>query len=177
MKKVTNNYKELLVDINTFIFDYDGVLTDGSVLVFDQDKQPRTVNVKDGYGIQYALKMGYNVAIISGGTCDSIHARSSLLGIKDIFIGVHNKEKVYTQYKKEKNIEDKNIIYVGDDIPDYPVMKQVGVAVCPADAAIEIKEISDYISIKDGGKGCARDIIEQVLRVQSKWFTQNAFEW
>lgn len=172
-----SNYKALLTEVTTFIFDYDGVMTDGRVILQHSDPPLRTANVKDGYVLQLAVKLGYNVVIISGGYSPSMENRFETLNIKDAFIGVRNKKEVFDRYIKERNINPKQVIYMGDDLPDLPVMKEVGVPVCPADAAEEIKNASLYISDKRGGEGCVRDIIEQVLKVQGKWMTPEAFSW
>ncbi len=163
------NYKENLKDITTFIFDYDGVMTQGDVLV-DADGVPlRSSNVKDGYAIQLAVRLGYNVAIITGGYSVSIEKRMTMLGVKDVFVRSANKVEVLQKYMETNSLKPEQIVYMGDDIPDYPVMKMVGLPVCPADASSEIKDISLYISQYNGGKGAVRDIIEQVLKAQDKW--------
>lgn len=172
-----SNYKEKLSPINTFIFDYDGVLTDGKVLVINQNEQLRSSNVKDGYALQYAIKKGYRICIISGGKSDSMTQRMNGLGITDVFLGVERKIDVYNSYLKSNNLDKSQILYMGDDIPDYEIMTNVGVATCPADAAIEIKAVADYISDTKGGEGCVRDIIEQVLKLHNKWFHKDAFHW
>lgn len=172
-----SNYKEKLSPINTFIFDYDGVLTDGKVLVINQNEQLRSSNVKDGYALQYAIKKGYRICIISGGKSDSMTQRMNGLGITDVFLGVERKIDVYNRYMKSNNLDKSQVLYMGDDIPDYEIMTNVGVATCPADAAIEIKAVADYISDAKGGEGCVRDIIEQVLKLHDKWFHKDAFHW
>lgn len=172
-----SNYKALLTAVNTFIFDYDGVMTNG-VIVLNNDGEPlRTANVKDGYALQLLMKLGYNVAIISGGYSPSMKSRFEALNIKDVYLGVSDKLQVLTNYMNEKQIEARQIVYMGDDIPDYKAMQQVGVPVCPADATEEIKSISVYISHLGGGEGCVRDIIEQVLKVQGKWMNDLAHHW
>ncbi len=171
------NYKEKLKHINTFIFDYDGVLTDGTVYPSVDGEMMRTANVKDGYALQLAVKKGYNVAIISGGKSESMTQRLKALNIQDVHLGVKNKMEVFHMYMKEKSLEKVQVLYMGDDIPDYHIMQEVGVATCPEDAVEEIKSISDYISHKEGGKGAVRDIIQQVLKVQGKWMDGEAFHW
>jgi len=171
------NYKAKLSKINTFIFDFDGVLSDGMVLLTEEGHYLRRTNVKDGYIMQLALKKGYRVAIISGAKARGMFHRLYGLDIQDIYLGVSNKEEAYEDLKKKYGLEDENIVYMGDDIPDHKVMRRAGVAACPADAAMEIKLISDYISDKKGGKGCARDIIEQVLKLHGKWMDKEAYEW
>lgn len=169
------NYKEQLKDITTFIFDYDGVMTNGDVLV-DADGVPlRSTNVKDGFALQLAARLGYNIAIITGGYSVSIEKRMEMLGIKDVFVRSASKVEVLQKYMETKNLKPEEIIYIGDDLPDYPVMKMVGLPVCPADAVPEIKDISLYISHLGGGKGAVRDIIEQVLKAQDKWMKDFTF--
>ncbi|MCD4791184.1 MAG: HAD-IIIA family hydrolase [Bacteroidales bacterium] len=172
-----NNYKSLLKNINTFIFDYDGVLTDGTVILQPDGEALRTANVKDGYALQLAVKSGFNVAIISGGISKSMANRFEALRIKDFFLGVDNKLEVFRNYMKEKNLKPENVLFMGDDIPDFIAMKEAGLPCCPADAAPEIKAISKYISNYEGGKGCVRDVIEQTLKVQEKWMTDDGFLW
>jgi len=163
------SYKELMPQITTFIFDVDGVLTDGSVYVFENGELVRQMNIKDGYALKTAVDTGFKVCIISGGSNEGVRTRLSKLGLTDIYLGAHNKIEQYEDILKKYNLNPKNVLYMGDDIPDYPVMKLVGLPCCPKDAASEIQEISKYISQKKGGKGCARDVIEQVLKVQGKW--------
>jgi len=164
------NFKTMLPNINTFVFDIDGVLSDGSILVTEKGEQLRTMHTRDGVAIALALKKGYNIVIISGGNSQSVLHRFTYLGITDVFLGVKDKVEVLHNYFNSKNITSENVLYMGDDIPDYYAMKECGVATCPKNAAIEIKEIVHYISDKDGGKGCVRDIIEQVLRCNGDWF-------
>ena len=164
------NFKELLPKINSFVFDIDGVLSDGSIQITENGDQLRTMSTRDGIAITMALKKGYNIAIISGGNSQSVMHRFKYLGITDVFLGVKDKIEVLHNYFNDKNITSENVLYMGDDIPDYYAMKECGVATCPKDAAIEIKEIVDYISDKNGGDGCVRDIIEQVMRCNGDWF-------
>jgi 3-deoxy-D-manno-octulosonate 8-phosphate phosphatase (KDO 8-P phosphatase) len=170
------NYKEILRHITTLVFDVDGVLTDGTVFLM-KDEMVRTMIARDGYALQLAVKKGYNVAIITGGNSPTVKFRLESLGIKDVFMGAGDKTIVFDQYLADKGIQPEEVMYMGDDIPDYKVMEKAGLAVCPQDAATEVKSISDYISDKNGGRGCARDIIEQVMRVQGKWFDQDAHHW
>jgi 3-deoxy-D-manno-octulosonate 8-phosphate phosphatase (KDO 8-P phosphatase) len=172
-----SNYKEKLSKVTTFIFDYDGVMTDGTLVLQHEGQPLRSANVKDGYVLQLATKLGYRIVIISGGFSKSMENRFGALNIKDVFLGVKDKTVVYEKYIKDNNLTHEEIIYMGDDIPDYRVMTKVGVPVCPSDAAEEIKNICVYISDKGGGKGCVRDIIEQVLKVQGKWMTEESFFW
>ena len=172
-----SNYKEKLLKVNTFIFDYDGVLTDGSVILTSDGDALRTANVKDGYALQLAKKKNYRIAIISGGFSESIRKRFDNLNIEDVFLGVDKKIDVYNQYIETHKLEKENVLYMGDDIPDYEIMLKVGVPTCPADAVEEIKRVATYISHQTGGHGCVRDIIEQVLKVQGKWMNDDAYHW
>ncbi len=171
------NFKKLLSNIDTFIFDVDGVMTDGIVMLSPSGEMFRTMNVKDGYALQLAVKKGYNIFIISGGYSESIKKRFEKLGINRIYLGVSNKLDVYHKILEESDISSERVLYMGDDIPDCKVMKEVGLPACPADAAEEIKAISIYISSADGGKGCVRDMIEQVMKVHDKWFDDDGFHW
>jgi 3-deoxy-D-manno-octulosonate 8-phosphate phosphatase (KDO 8-P phosphatase) len=171
------NYKEKLSNITTFMFDYDGVMTDGTLTLQHEGQPLRSANVKDGYILQLAIKLGYRIVIISGGYSKSVKNRFGSLKISDVFLGVEDKTVVYNEYIAKHKLNHDEIIYMGDDIPDYRVMKMVGLPVCPSDAVEEIKDISLYISDKGGGKGCVRDIIEQVLKVQGKWMTEESYSW
>jgi 3-deoxy-D-manno-octulosonate 8-phosphate phosphatase (KDO 8-P phosphatase) len=166
---MSKSYKEIMREITTFIFDVDGVLTDGTVTIFPDGELVRTMNIKDGYALKTAVNKGYNVCIISGGTNEGVRSRLKDLGITDIYLGAHNKIEQLDEYLDIYNIKPEHVLYMGDDIPDYPVMKIVGLAACPKDAVQEIQDICIYISQKKGGNGCVRDVIEQVLKVQDKW--------
>jgi 3-deoxy-D-manno-octulosonate 8-phosphate phosphatase (KDO 8-P phosphatase) len=166
------SYKEIMPQIDTFIFDVDGVLTDGTVTVFPNGELVRKMHTKDGYALKTAVDMGYNVCIITGGTNPAVKSRLNGLGITDIYLGAHNKIEQLEEYMEIYEIDKENVLYMGDDIPDFPVMKLVGLPACPKDAVPEIQHISKYISQKKGGKGCVRDVIEQVLKVQDKWKNQ-----
>lgn len=163
------SYKQLLPKITTFIFDVDGVLTNGLVTIMPDGELVRNMNIKDGYALKTAVNKGYRVCIISGGTNEGVRKRLENLGITDIYLGAHDKIKQYTELKEKYNFNDENVLYMGDDIPDFPVMEKVGVPSCPNDAVPEIQKISKYISYKKGGEGCVRDVLEQVMRVQGKW--------
>lgn len=171
------NYKSKLKDIRCFIFDYDGVLTDGQVILMPDGDALRTANVKDGYALQLAAKKGYHIAIISGGNSKSMVRRFEALRIRDFFLGVDNKLEVFNAFLKEHGIDRDTVAYMGDDIPDLKPMQEAGFACCPADAAPEIRSISRYISPFSGGHGCVRDIIEQTLRIQGEWLRDDAFHW
>ncbi len=163
------SYKEYLNQITTFIFDVDGVLTDGTVTITSTGEMLRTMNIKDGYAIRAAILNNYKVCIISGGSNEGVRKRLEGLGVKYIYLGAHHKTKQYKEFTTQHNLTDNEILYMGDDIPDIPVMENVILPSCPQDAAPEVKAVSKYISHKNGGKGAVRDIIEQVLKVQGKW--------
>lgn len=166
-----------LKDITTFIFDVDGVLTDGTVYVKENGEQSRAFNIKDGYALQLAVKCGYNVCAVSGSRSKSAIFRLNSLGVKDVYMGIHTKIEKIKIYLEEKSIRPEQVLYMGDDIPELEVMRLVGLPVCPADAAEEIKAASLYVSPCAGGKGCARDVIEKVLKIQGKWMTEEAYSW
>lgn len=166
---MAKSYKEIMNDITTFIFDVDGVLTDSSVFVTDEGAILRTMNIRDGYAMKAAVESGYNVCIISGGSNEGVRIRLRNLGITDVYLGTPNKVETFDEYTDVYNINPEHVLYMGDDIPDYHVMKLVGLPACPQDASPEIKLISKYISHINGGKGAARDVIEQVMKVQGKW--------
>ena len=165
------SYKEYLNQINTFILDVDGVLTDGTIMITTSGEMYRTMHTKDGFALKTAMDKGYNVCIISGGSNEGVRSRLAGLGIKEIHLGAHQKLKTLNAYLAEKAIKAENVLYMGDDIPDYEVMQQIGLPCCPQDAVPEIKAVSKYISHKKGGKGCVRDVIEQVLKVQGNWMS------
>lgn len=170
------NYKELLKGVSTFIFDVDGVLTDGSVALHSGEFV-RTLNSKDGYAIQYAKKCGYRLIAITGGSSPAVESRLLSLGFEEVRLRSTNKLNVYNELKEEYKFDDNEVLYMGDDIPDFQVMQIVGIPTCPQDASPEIKKISVYHSPYKGGHKCVRDVIEQTLRVQEKWFSDLAHEW
>ncbi|MCU0371343.1 MAG: 3-deoxy-D-manno-octulosonate 8-phosphate phosphatase [Bacteroidales bacterium] len=172
-----NNYKELLKHITAFVFDYDGTLTDGTVILLDEGEPLRTANVRDGYAIQLAVRKGFKIAIISGGRSRSMSNRFSMLKVQHVYLGVEHKLDKLIEFMEENGLKPEQVLYLGDDIPDYHPMKYCGVAACPSDAAEEIKAVSHYISHYKGGEGCARDVIEQVLKVQGLWMDGDAFSW
>ena len=158
--------------IKSFIFDIDGVLTDGRVLALESGEQPRSFHVRDGYGINRALKMGYRVAIISAQNQVGVRKRLEYLGVKDIFIGSSpdGKLAIYEKFLTDNDLDEDEVVYMGDDLPDFEVMGRPAVlAACPADAAEEIIGLSDYVSPLNGGFGAARDLIEQVMKAQGTW--------
>ena len=171
------NYKERLGKISTIILDYDGVLTDGTIVIMSGGELLRTANVRDGYAIQLAAKKGYKLAIITGGKSESVRSRFKALGVQDIFIGVTNKMETYQEYLEINDIKPEEVMYMGDDIPDLEIMKNVYISACPSDAAEEIKAVAHYISDRKGGEGCVRDIIEQLMKIHGKWLDHEAFDW
>lgn len=170
-------YKLALKDITTFIFDFDGVFTDGKVMLTMDDEPVRTINTRDSYAVQLAVKMGFNVVIITGGKSKSLELLLKRLGITDIYMRANNKNETLNEHLEKEGIKAENVLFMGDDIPDYKSMLAVKLPCCPLDAAEEIKEISRYISPKKGGEGCVRDVIEQVLKIQRKWMQNEAFTW
>lgn len=171
------NYKAQLKQITTFIFDYDGVLTEGTIIMTELGEALRISNIKDGYALQLARKKGYRIAIISGARSNSMSHRLKTLNIQDIFLGVSDKLEVFHHYLRSEGITPSEVLFMGDDIPDFPLMKEVGMPTCPADAAEEIKRVAKYISHLPGGKGCVRDVIEQVMKVRGDWMTADACIW
>ncbi len=163
-------FKEELNKVKAFVFDVDGVLSTANILLTAEGDMLRNANTKDGYAIQYAIKKGYPVAIITGGRDKGVEKRYAYLGVKDIYMNSKDKVADLKDFMNKYNIDAENVMYMGDDLPDYLAMQQIGVPVCPADAVAQIKEISSYISDLNGGSGCVRDVIEQVLRVQNNWF-------
>lgn len=164
--------------IKAIIFDVDGVLSRQTITLSHEGEPLRTVNIKDGYAIQLAVKMGLRIVILTGGKTEAIYKRYAGLGVEDIYMGCAVKIATYEEFKKKYQIADDEVIYVGDDIPDYEVMRACGCPCCPADACSDIKEISTYVSSCRGGDGCGRDIVEQVLRAQGKWLSgAKAFGW
>lgn len=172
------NFKQKLSAIKAFVFDVDGVLSPGTIPLHPSGEPMRMANIKDGYAIQLAVKKGFVVGIITGADTEAIRIRFEKLGVKDIYLSASDKTVYLEDFLKKNNLDPENVLYMGDDIPDYEVMKIVGTAVCPADAVSEIKNISCYISPIEGGGGCARDVIEQTMKVQNKWMDgKEAFGW
>lgn len=167
-----------LSKIRIIAFDVDGVLSCETITLHPNGEPMRTVNIKDGYAIQLAVKHGLRIAIITGGKTESVRKRYENLGVEDIFMGSAVKIKSYEELLTRYQLTDEEVMYMGDDIPDYEVMKRCGCPVCPADACPEIKSVSLYVSRRNGGCGCGRDVIEQVLRAQGKWcLNEKAFGW
>jgi len=167
-----------LKKIKAIIFDVDGVLS-AQTVPMDQNGDPlRSVNIRDGYAIQLAQKMQLRIVILTGGRTESIRLRYKYLGVEDIYLSCAVKLKTYEEFKQKYGLTDEEIAYMGDDIPDLEIMNRVGCPCCPADACTEVKEASIYVSDKIGGHGCGRDIIEQVMRAQGKWMSdEKAFGW
>ena len=170
------NYE--LDKIKALMFDVDGVLSLNTVSMNSEGDPVRTLNIKDGYAIQLAVKLGLKLAIMTGGRNEEIRKRYAYLGVHDVFLNCAVKLDTWEAYLKANNLQPEEIIYVGDDIPDYEVMQRAGCACCPKDACADIKAIATYVSNYNGGMGVARDIIEQVLRAQGKWLkSAKAFGW
>lgn len=167
-----------LKKIRAVVFDVDGVLSAETITLSAEGEPLRTVNIKDGYAIQLACKRGLIVAIITGGNTPAVRKRYEGLGVKDIYMGAGVKLVAYEELVARHGLKDEEVLYVGDDIPDYEVMERVGCACCPKDACVEIKEVSTYVSDRNGGCGVGRDILEQVLRAQGEWMgDKKAFGW
>ncbi|MCI5080246.1 MAG: HAD-IIIA family hydrolase [Saprospiraceae bacterium] len=163
------NQLEKFKDVKAFIFDVDGVLTDSSVLVLEDGKLLRKMSIRDGYAIKKAVSLGYHVCIITGGKSEGVKTRLQGLGVKDIYLGASDKNECFEEYVDIYDLDPEYIMYMGDDIPDLPVMRRVGLPVCPQNAAPEILQIAQYISPLNGGDGCARDVIEKVLKLNGQW--------
>lgn len=171
------NFKEDLVRVKAFIFDIDGVLSLQTIALNSFSVPNRTVNLRDGYALQLAVRKGYRIGVISGSSSNEYKKRLKLLGVKDIYLNSHSKVDDFHIFLKKYNLNKSDVLFMGDDIPDYEVMKLVGVPVCPSDADSEIKQVASYISDKRGGEGCVRDVIEQVLRLHNNWMDSDAFKW
>ncbi len=167
---VLTNFKE----INTFVLDVDGVLTDGSLLLLDDGQMARRMNIKDGYALQLAIKKGYHILIISGGNSKAVKLRLQRLGVVEIFMNVTDKKAILLEYISKYDLKWEQVLYMGDDIPDMIPMQLAGLACCPADAVPEIKNISHYISPVNGGFGCVRDVVEKVLKLNNHWMHDSA---
>lgn len=171
------NFKEGLRNVKAFIFDIDGVLSAQTIPLNLFGVPNRTVNLRDGYALQLAVKKGYHIGVISGCRSKEYQKRLRLLGVTDIFLNSRSKLEHFNSFLRKYNLNKDEVLYMGDDIPDYEVMKEAGIPVCPSDADSEIRDLATYVSDKRGGEGCVRDIIEQVLRLHNKWMDSDAFSW
>lgn len=163
------NLIERFKSITTFILDVDGVLTDGTVYVFDNGEQVRRMNIRDGYALQLAIKKGYRILVVSGGNSPAVVLRLKKLGVTDIFMNVLDKRSVLKQYMDDHSLKKENVLFMGDDIPDYMAMKEAGLPVAPANAAPEIRKAALYITSRSGGQGCVREVMEKVLKLNGHW--------
>lgn len=163
--------------VKAFVFDVDGVMSKSIQTLSPSGDPIRTANIKDGYAIINAMKQGYHIGVISGGYTEEVRKRCEKIGIKHIYMKAGNKMECYEDFIEKTGVNSENVMYMGDDIPDYNVMTRAGIPVCPNDAVTEIKSISKYISDRNGGEGCVRDVIEQVMRAQGKWFSTESLNW
>lgn len=171
------NFKEDLARVKALIFDIDGVLSTQTIHLNTFGVPNRTINLRDGYALQLAVKKGYHIGVISGCSSKEYFRRLKLLGVRDIYLNSRSKAAHFHDFINKYNLSSSDVLYMGDDIPDFEVMKIAGVPVCPSDADSEIRQISSYISDKKGGEGCVRDVIEQVMRLHNKWMDADAFCW
>ena len=171
------NYKETFKNITTVVLDVDGVLTNGDIILMPGMQPVRKMNAKDGYAMQLAVRNGIRMAIITGGRSPEVKERLQGLGITDIYLGASSKMESYEDLKMCYDLTDDEILYMGDDLPDYDIMKIVALAAAPQDAAPEIKSVADYVSPVNGGKGCVRDVLEQLLKIQGKWARSEDRTW
>lgn len=155
--------------ITTFVFDVDGVLTDGSVLLLENGLQARQMNIKDGLALQMALQNGFQVILISGANSEPVRQRFQYLGVQEVHLGIKDKLGCLEGLLEQHQLQWHEVLFMGDDLPDIPVMSKAGLACCPADAAVDVQKISTYISPFGGGCGCVRDVIEKVLRLNNRW--------
>ena len=172
-----SNFKEDLVRVKAFVFDIDGVLSLQTIGLNAFGVPGRTVNLRDGYAIQLAVKKGYKIGIISGSRSKEYQKRLKRLGVTDIYLNSRTKTDHFNNFIKKHNLNESDVLFMGDDIPDFEVMKIAGIPVCPSDADSEIRQLASYISDKKGGEGCVRDVIEQVLRLHNNWMDTDAFTW
>ena len=163
------NVLELMQPVRAFVLDVDGVLTDGSLILLDDGQQARTMHIRDGYALQLAIKKGYHVIVISGAVSEAVKTRLNRLGVQEVFMGVKNKHALLKERMQALGLKPAQVLFMGDDMPDCSVMQLAGVPCCPADAVAEIIQQSVYISPYNGGKGCVRDVIEKVLKLNNDW--------
>jgi len=166
-------FLEKLKHIKAFVLDVDGVMTNGSLLVTESGEFLRQFNIKDGYALQLAVKQGFKIAVVSGARSKGVEHRLRGLGITDIYLGLDSKTAAYNEFLEKNGLLPEQVLFMGDDIPDLELMKVAGLAVCPADAVEEIKALAHYISPRNGGDSCVRDIIEKVLKIQNRWNGEN----
>lgn len=166
---MSKNFKSLLNNIKAFAFDVDGVLTDGKITFLSDTQVGRTVYARDAHAIQHAVQQGYTVVIISAARDEMLRTRYQRLGMQEVYLGCTDKEVTLKEFAAVYDLHYDNILYMGDDVPDYNAMKLAGVATCPYNAAHEIREICHYVSPEKGGEGCVRDVISQVMRLHGKW--------
>jgi 3-deoxy-D-manno-octulosonate 8-phosphate phosphatase (KDO 8-P phosphatase) len=169
--------KKLLHGVKAFAFDVDGVFTNGTVMLHPGGEFIRMMHIRDGFAVQHAVKMGYPIAIITGGYSKMVKKRFAVLGVRDIYMKSASKISAFNDFLTRHNLKPVDVMYMGDDLPDYEVMKISGFPTCPADAAEEIRQLSLYTSYRNGGEGCVRDVIEQVLRLHGKWMNDFTFTW
>ncbi len=172
-----SNFKEKLKDVKAFAFDVDGVLSYDNIYLHPDGEIMRTMNIKDGYALQYAVKKGYPVAIITGGNSDAVKKRFQNLGITDIYLQARDKKEALEDFIYKYDLKYSEVLYMGDDIPDIILLETVGVPTCPLDATEEVKRCSIYVSDKKGGEGCAREVLEQVLRLHGNWMDEDGRHW
>ncbi|MAV78974.1 MAG: 3-deoxy-D-manno-octulosonate 8-phosphate phosphatase [Flavobacteriaceae bacterium] len=163
------NYKTLLNNVRAFVFDVDGVMTNGKVIITSEGEMYREMDTRDGFALKYALLKGFKIGIISGGTNEGVRKRLKLLGVNKVYLGIHEKDIAFDDFVSTFNIKPDQVLFMGDDVPDIAVMEKVGISTCPQDAVPDVKRVVDYVSHKKGGCGCVREIVEQVMRVQDKW--------
>jgi len=170
-------FKEELMKVKAFVFDVDGVLSAATQILSPEGETSRTSNLKDGFALVYAIRIGYPICVITGGKTIEVIKRCEKIGILDVYTGTLKKLPSLYEFLEKYSLSADEVMYMGDDLPDYPAMKAVGVPVCPMDASPEIKAISHYISDKNGGEGCVRDVLEQVMRAQGKWLDCETMNW
>tara|TARA_B100001109_G_C18715534_1_gene404551 strand:- start:227 stop:748 length:522 start_codon:yes stop_codon:yes gene_type:complete len=163
------SYKTKLKSIKNFVFDVDGVFTDGSITVDINGNELRQFSTRDGIAVKLATDLGYKICVISGGNNEGVRKRLNRLGVKEVFLGVDNKQMIYNEFLDKHNLNNSETVFMGDDLPDITILQVCGLSSCPNDACPEVRSIVEYISIKNGGMGCVRDIIEQTLKAQGKW--------
>jgi 3-deoxy-D-manno-octulosonate 8-phosphate phosphatase (KDO 8-P phosphatase) len=172
-----NNFKKQLIQVKAFTFDVDGVFSTAETYLHPGGDLMRTMNIRDGYALQYAIKKGYPVGIITGGNSESVYKRFRGLGVTDIYLRCMDKKEAFTDFLYKYDLKKEDVLYMGDDLPDIDILNESGVPTCPANAAQEVKAICNYISDFDGGKGCVRDVIEQVLKIQGEWMDAEHIPW